>query len=43
MKSIYISSTFEDLKDHRLAVYDALRQMEYGVIAMEAYVARTCI
>jgi hypothetical protein len=36
---IYISSTFEDLKDCRQAVYDTLRKMRHDVIAMEDYVA----
>jgi hypothetical protein len=37
---IYLSSTYEDLKDHRRTVFDALRQSGYQVIAMEVYVAR---
>lgn len=37
---IYLSSTYEDLKDHRRVVFDALRQSGYHVIAMEDYVAR---
>jgi hypothetical protein len=40
MKTIYISSTFDDLKDHRAAVYRALQKMQYRVIAMEDYVAK---
>jgi tetratricopeptide (TPR) repeat protein len=36
---IYISSTFEDLKEYREAVYRALRKMRHDVIAMEDYVA----
>jgi len=36
---IYISSTYEDLKDHREAVYKTLRQLGHDVIAMEDYVA----
>jgi hypothetical protein len=39
MAIIYISSTYSDLKDHREAVYRALRRMRYDVIAMEDYVA----
>ena len=39
MKKIYISSTFNDLRDHREAVTDALRQMGYDVRCMEDYVA----
>lgn len=40
MKTIYISSTYEDLKAHREAVYHALHKMQYRVIAMEDYVAK---
>jgi Domain of unknown function (DUF4062) len=36
---IYISSTFEDLKDYRQAVYNHLRKARHDVIAMEDYVA----
>jgi tetratricopeptide (TPR) repeat protein len=36
---IYISSTYEDLKDYREAVYRALRRDRHDVIAMEDYVA----
>ena len=36
---IYISSTFEDLKDFRRRVYDQLRSLRHDVIAMEDYVA----
>ena len=39
MTTIYLSSTFSDLKEYREAVYRALRQMKYDVIAMEDYVA----
>jgi len=39
MMTIYLSSTYEDLKEYRLAVVQALRQSEYRVIAMEDYVA----
>src|SRR5260221_14477177 len=39
MAQIYISSTFEDLKDYRDAVYKALRKLRHDVIAMEDYVA----
>jgi hypothetical protein len=39
MTTIYLSSTYEDLKDYRRVVYDALRQSGYQVIAMEDYVA----
>ena len=40
MTTIYLSSTYEDLKEHRVAVFDALRRSGYQVIAMEDYVAR---
>ena len=40
MADIYLSSTFSDLKTYREAVYRALRQMQYNVIAMEDYVAK---
>jgi hypothetical protein len=40
VKTIYVSSTFEDLKEHRAAVYHALQTMQYRVIAMEDYVAK---
>lgn len=39
MTTIYLSSTYEDLKDHRKAVFDDLRKAGYHVIAMEDYVA----
>jgi len=39
MAKIYISSTFEDLIDHREAVYKTLRQWGHDAIAMEDYVA----
>lgn len=39
MAKIYISSTFEDLKEYRKAVYDTLRQWRHDAIAMEDYVA----
>ena len=39
MAKIYISSTYGDLKDHREAVYKALRALKHDVIAMEDYVA----
>ena len=40
MKSVYVSSTFEDLKPYREAVYRGLSKMRYDVRAMEDYVAR---
>ena len=39
MTTIYLSSTYEDLKDYRSAVFEALRKAGYGVLAMEDYVA----
>lgn len=38
-KVAYISSTYQDLRKHREAVYKALRKIRYDVIAMEDYVA----
>jgi hypothetical protein len=40
MTTIYLSSAYEDLKDHRAAVFHALRRSGYQVIAMEDFVAR---
>jgi hypothetical protein len=40
MKTIYISSTCDDLKDYRQAVADVLRRFGYDVEAMEKYTAR---
>jgi hypothetical protein len=40
MKSIYLSSTYSDLKDHRRAVADLLRNCGYATDAMEQYAAR---
>ncbi len=39
MARIYISSTYQDLRDHREKVYHALRQLSHDVVAMEDYVA----
>ena len=39
MTSIYLSSTYEDLKEYRRVVFDALRKSGYQVNAMEDYVA----
>lgn len=39
MARIFISSTYEDLKDYRQAVYVALRRLGHQSIAMEDYVA----
>ena len=41
MSKIYLSSTFEDLKAYREAVYRALRQLRHDVVSMEDYVAST--
>ncbi len=40
MTTIYLSSSYEDLKDYRRVVFEALRRSGYNVIAMEEYVAR---
>jgi hypothetical protein len=39
MTRVYLSSTFEDLKDYRAAVVQAIRWLGQDVIAMEDYVA----
>lgn len=39
-KSAYLSSTYQDLKAHRDAVYGVLTKMKFRVVAMEDYVAR---
>src|SRR5262245_41826203 len=39
MTTIYLSSTYEDLKDYRNVVFDDLRKAGYEVIAMKDYVA----
>ena len=39
MTTIYLSSTYEDLKEYRRVVFDALRKSGYQAIAMEDYVA----
>lgn len=39
-KSVYVSSTFIDLQEHRAAVSSVLRKLRYAPIAMEDYVAR---
>jgi hypothetical protein len=39
MATVYLSSTYEDLQDHRRAVFEALRKSGYQVIGMEDYVA----
>ena len=39
MATIYLSSTYSDLKGFRDAVYKVLRQLRHDVIAMEDYVA----
>lgn len=37
--TIYLSSTYEDLKEYRRAVFGALRKSGYQVVAMEDYAA----
>ena len=39
MKKVYISATYNDLKEHRAAVAHALKKMGYEVHCMEDYVA----
>ena len=39
MANIYLSSTFEDLKEYRAVVYQALRQMRHDANRMEDYTA----
>ena len=39
MARIYISSTYNDLKDYREVVYRTLRQLAHDAVAMEDYVA----
>lgn len=39
MARFYISSTFNDLVDHRAAVYDSLRRLDHDAVVMEHYVA----
>lgn len=40
MSTIYLSSTYEDLREYRRTVFDALRKAGYKVFAMEHYVAQ---
>lgn len=40
MARVYISSTYEDLKDHRQAVIAQLRRMHHDVVGMEDYAAQ---
>jgi hypothetical protein len=40
---VYVSSTFEDLREHRAAAIRVLRQMGHDVVAMEEYVAESAI
>ena len=40
MAKIYVSSTYEDLKEYRKVVYEELRKMRQDVIAVEDYVAQ---
>jgi hypothetical protein len=37
MATIYLSSTYSDLIDHRTAVYRALRKLRHDVVSMEDY------
>jgi hypothetical protein len=39
MKKVYVSATYNDLKEHREAVTRALQKMGYEVRCMENYVA----
>lgn len=39
MTTIYLSSTYEDLKEHRRKVFELLKKSGYEVTAMEEYVA----
>ena len=39
MSSVYISSTYEDLQEHRRAVSEAVRRMQHEPIGMEDYYA----
>ena len=39
MATIYLSSTYDDLKEYRRVVFDALRKSGYQVVAMEDFVA----
>ncbi len=40
-KTIFISSTFEDLKSHRAKVWDALKKYDVNIRGMEQFGART--
>src|SRR5437867_1850774 len=40
-KTIFVSSTFRDLSEHRRAVWDLLRTFDVNVRGMEAFGART--
>lgn len=40
---VYLSSTFEDLREHRAATTQALRQLGHEVVAMEDYVAESSV
>ena len=39
MATFYLSSTYEDLKEHRERVSNALRTMGHHVVGMENYTA----
>ncbi len=40
---VYVSSTFEDLTEHRAAATQVLRQLGHDVVAMEEYVAENSV
>ncbi|HEY6548683.1 MAG TPA: DUF4062 domain-containing protein, partial [Vicinamibacteria bacterium] len=40
---VYVSSTFEDLKEHRVLVVQILRQLGHDVVAMEDYVSESAV
>jgi Domain of unknown function (DUF4062) len=40
-KTVFISSTYKDLKAHRREVWDTLKQFDVGVRGMEEFGART--
>ena len=40
-KTVFISSTFKDLREHRRAVWDTLKKFDVSVRGMEEFGART--
>ena len=40
-KSVFISSTYEDLKPHRSKLWDALQEFDVNIRGMERFGART--